>query len=116
MRHTRAHTANRRSHHALKAANLSTCSHCGAKHRPHHMCLECGFYNGRQVMDLGSLKAKRDARIKAKEERIRTTIGTGEVIPEKHTEHKEVAKETHKEGSEKKAQTKRPPRRRESKG
>lgn len=75
MRHTRAHTANRRSHHALKAVNLSKCSHCGALHRPHHMCLECGYYNGRQVMDLVSEKAKRDARMKAKAEQIRNSLG-----------------------------------------
>ncbi len=75
MRHTRAHTGNRRSHHALKAANLSKCSHCGEMHRPHHMCLSCGYYNGRQVMDLAAEKAKRDARIKAKEERIKNELG-----------------------------------------
>lgn len=75
MRHTRSHTKNRRSHHALKAPALSTCSHCGAQHRPHHMCLECGYYNGRQVMDLEAEKAKREARIKAKEERIKAEAG-----------------------------------------
>lgn len=75
MRHTRAHTANRRSHHALKGMALSKCSHCGAMHRPHHMCLECGYYNGRQVMDVTAEKAKRDARIRAKEERIRNEAG-----------------------------------------
>jgi large subunit ribosomal protein L32 len=79
MRHTRGHSGNRRSHHALKAVNLSKCSHCGAEHRPHHMCLECGYYNGRQVMDLEALKAKRDARIKAKKERIK--LDSGETTP-----------------------------------
>ena len=95
MRHTRAHTANRRSHHALKATNLSTCSHCGASHRPHHMCLSCGYYNGRQVMDLASEKAKRDARIKAKEERIKNELGgTPDTTakPEESGEQKEIAK------------------------
>ncbi len=79
MRHTRAHTKKRRSHHALTAANLSKCTHCGAMHRPHHMCLECGYYNGRQVMNLEADKAKRDARIKAKEERIKNSLG---IVPE----------------------------------
>lgn len=81
MRHTRAHTANRRSHHALKAANLSKCSHCGAMHRPHHMCLECGYYNGRMVMDLKAEKAKRDARMQAKAERIRNELGASQPEP-----------------------------------
>jgi hypothetical protein len=39
------------------------------------MCLACGYYNGRQVMDLTAEKAKRDARIKAKEERISNELG-----------------------------------------
>lgn len=68
MRHTRAHTANRRSHHALKASALAACSNCGSMHRPHHMCLECGFYKGRQVMDLKAQKDKRTARMQAKKE------------------------------------------------
>lgn len=75
MRHTRAHTGNRRSHHALKPVALAKCSNCGEAHRPHHMCLSCGFYNGRQVMDMAAEKAKRDARIKAKEERIKNELG-----------------------------------------
>jgi len=35
------------------------------------MCLSCGFYNGRQVLDLVAQKAARDARITAKHERIK---------------------------------------------
>lgn len=75
MRHTRAHTRNRRSHHGLKAPNLSTCSHCGEAHRPHHMCLHCGYYKDRQVIDLEGERAKREARMKAKQEAIRAESG-----------------------------------------
>lgn len=71
MRHNRAQTKERRSHHALKAPNLAVCKNCGAHHRPHHMCLECGFYNGRQVVDLAKQKQERQARMQAKRERIR---------------------------------------------
>lgn len=66
MRHTRSHTANRRSHHALKAPNLALCKGCGAMHRPHHMCLECGFYKGRVVIDLAAKKKERQERLNAK--------------------------------------------------
>jgi hypothetical protein len=45
------------------------------------MCLECGYYNGRQVMDLAGEKAKRDARIKAKEERIKNELGVNADVP-----------------------------------
>ncbi len=70
MRHTRGHTGNRRSHHALKTPTLSTCQNCGAKHRPHHMCLDCGFYNGKMVVDMKAKKEAREARINAKREAI----------------------------------------------
>ncbi len=49
MRHTRAHTKNRRSHHALKKANLHACPDCGAMIRPHIACEVCGMYKGRVV-------------------------------------------------------------------
>jgi large subunit ribosomal protein L32 len=70
MRHTRSHTANRRSHHALKAPISAVCKNCGANHRPHHMCLECGFYNGRQIIDLKAKKDARVARMQAKREAV----------------------------------------------
>ena len=70
MRHTRSHTANRRSHHALKAPALSVCQNCEAKHRPHHMCLECGHYKGRMVVDMAAKKKAREERMAAKKEAI----------------------------------------------
>jgi large subunit ribosomal protein L32 len=71
MRHTRAHTKNRRSHHGLTAPTLATCSNCGSHHRPHHMCLDCGFYKGRVVIDMKAKTEKRDARMTAKKEAIK---------------------------------------------
>lgn len=82
MRHTRAHTANRRSHHALTAPELSTCKNCGAKHRPHHMCLDCGFYNGKLVVDMASKKRAREERMQAKKEAIRAQSGESETPEE----------------------------------
>ena len=78
MRHTRAHTANRRSHHALTAPTLSTCKNCNALHRPHHMCLDCGFYNGKMVVDMKAKKESREARMGAKREAIRSQAGLPE--------------------------------------
>lgn len=48
MRHTRAHTANRRSHHALKSPALST-DKSGAVHLRHRATKD-GVYKGRTVM------------------------------------------------------------------
>ena len=98
MRHTRSHTKNRRSHHGLKDQNLSKCSHCGAAHRPHHMCLECGYYNGRMVIDMKAEKEKREARIQAKEEIRRNESGATEdsSVAEEAVEEKEEQKEDKK--------------------
>jgi hypothetical protein len=35
------------------------------------MCLECGFYNGRQVVDLKAKKEARETRMKMKREAIK---------------------------------------------
>lgn len=57
MRHTRAHTKNRRSHHALKtAANTIT-----AEGQRHRVNMETGMYRGRQVIDV-SKKAIKNAK------------------------------------------------------
>ncbi len=75
MRHTRSHSANRRSHHALKSPEMAVCKNCGAMHRPHHMCLACGFYNGRIVIDMKAKAEARAARMNAKREAIRAEAG-----------------------------------------
>lgn len=82
MRHTRSHTANRRSHHALKAPNLAVCKNCNAEHRPHHMCLNCGSYKGKVVIDLLEKKKGREARMAAKKESIRGQASTETITPE----------------------------------
>lgn len=51
MRHTRAHTKNRRSHHALSGARLSTDTKTGAVHLRHKALLDGTPYRGRSVMD-----------------------------------------------------------------
>lgn len=46
----------RRSHDGLTVTTTATCPNCGAKVLPHHVCPECGQYNGKQV------KAKEEAK------------------------------------------------------
>lgn len=67
MRHTRAHTANRRSHHALKAQTLGKCE-CGAVRVSHRACPACGRYRGRVVVDVAA-KAQAKAAKKSKVEK-----------------------------------------------
>ncbi|HXK35009.1 MAG TPA: 50S ribosomal protein L32 [Candidatus Paceibacterota bacterium] len=66
MRHTRAHTRNRRSHHALKAAFLSTCANCSAKNMPHTVCKTCGYYRGRKVLEISPVGKKEKGKEKEK--------------------------------------------------
>ena len=61
MRATRAHRNNRRSHHALDAVRTSVCQNCKAAHKTHTVCVNCGWYNGRKVLDL-TIKATKDAK------------------------------------------------------
>lgn len=51
MRHTRAHTRNRRSHHALHGARLSVEKGSGAVHPRHKALLDGTPYKGRSVLD-----------------------------------------------------------------
>lgn len=67
MRHTRSHTANRRSHHALKSRSLAVCGNCGSKTLKHTVCPQCGKYKGREVIDIIGVTAKKAAKKKEKE-------------------------------------------------
>ncbi len=58
MRHTRAHTKNRRSHHALKANTIVADSETKTTHLRHRASLETGMYRGRQVIDVVKKAAK----------------------------------------------------------
>lgn len=42
----------RRSHHAVPLINLSVCPDCSAKKEPHAVCMSCGRYNGRQILNI----------------------------------------------------------------
>ena len=66
MRHTKGHTGNRRSHHALKEARFSVCADCGASHIRHQACPSCGKYRGRVVVDMKAVNERNLARKQAK--------------------------------------------------
>jgi len=40
----------RRAHDALKTRNSVTCPNCGEPRLPHHVCPNCGYYQGREVL------------------------------------------------------------------
>ena len=62
MRANRSHRDNRRSHHALDDVRLSKCSNCGEQHISHTLCEKCGSYNGKKVIDMTAIVAKKTAK------------------------------------------------------
>lgn len=64
MRHTRSHTGNRRSHHALKDRVLSMCSECGSPKLNHAICPNCGKYKSKVVVDMHAALAKKEKKTK----------------------------------------------------
>jgi large subunit ribosomal protein L32 len=42
----------RRAHHALRKPKIVQCSNCGEMRRPHHVCPNCGYYQGREVISV----------------------------------------------------------------
>ncbi len=97
MRHTRAHTANRRSHHALKTQNLVKCGKCDAFKQMHTVCKSCGDYNGRTVLKTVSKAEKKLAKEtkktapKAVKEKVAKVAKTAKVVKAKPAA-KKVAK------------------------
>jgi large subunit ribosomal protein L32 len=47
-----ARKGDRRSHLALTLPRLEECPHCHEQKLPHHACPNCGYYGGRQVLQL----------------------------------------------------------------
>jgi large subunit ribosomal protein L32 len=66
MRHTHSHTAQRRSHHALREPAAGRCAKCAAVKRPHTLCQNCGTYNGREVIDVLKKLTKKERKAKEK--------------------------------------------------
>ncbi|MFA6158457.1 MAG: 50S ribosomal protein L32 [Candidatus Paceibacterota bacterium] len=64
MRHTRAHTGNRRSHHALKNPSI-TADKDGAVHLRHRASATTGKYKGISVINLDKKIARKEKKAKA---------------------------------------------------
>jgi large subunit ribosomal protein L32 len=47
-----ARQGDRRSHLALSTPVLEECPHCHESKLPHHVCPNCGYYRGRQAIEL----------------------------------------------------------------
>lgn len=47
----RAKTNSRRSSHTIEAPAKSVCPQCHQPKLPHRVCPECGYYNGKEVIE-----------------------------------------------------------------
>ncbi len=48
----------RRAHDALVVTQLVQCSNCGEMRLPHTVCPNCGYYQGREVVEIEKEKKK----------------------------------------------------------
>ncbi len=49
---SRTHLKRAKIYRAKKVA-ISTCANCGAPKEPHRVCLSCGYYGGKQILEIG---------------------------------------------------------------
>jgi large subunit ribosomal protein L32 len=51
-KHSKGRRDRRRSQDALILSNLVACSNCGNKRLPHTVCDNCGYFKGREVVQV----------------------------------------------------------------
>ena len=49
-RHSRTRGRKRRTNWKLSAPGVVACEHCKQPRLPHHICPNCGYYDGKQVL------------------------------------------------------------------
>jgi large subunit ribosomal protein L32 len=50
-RHSKTRRDKRRTNWKLASPALNVCSHCGATKRPHQVCMQCGHYGDREIIE-----------------------------------------------------------------
>lgn len=66
MRHTKGHTGNRRSHHALEKTRVSKDKDTGVLHMRHRASLETGKYRGKKVLEVDASASKQEVKSSSK--------------------------------------------------
>ena len=49
-KHSKSRKGGRSAHHALSPVSLADCPQCHSPKLPHHVCPNCGYYNGIEVV------------------------------------------------------------------
>ena len=66
-RHTKSSRNQRRMHLFLKQPKLTVCKKCGKPVKPHVVCPECGYYKGREVVNVLAKLDRKERKAKEKE-------------------------------------------------
>ena len=67
QRHTKSRRDKRRSQIFLEPPTLVKCPKCGHFVLPHTVCLNCGYYKGREVIDILKKLTKKERKQREKE-------------------------------------------------
>ena len=53
-KHSRGRQGKKSAHFGMRAPSLAECSQCHSAKLPHRVCPTCGYYNGREVVPVGT--------------------------------------------------------------
>ncbi|HOK00790.1 MAG TPA: 50S ribosomal protein L32 [Candidatus Pacearchaeota archaeon] len=66
-KHTKSRRNKRRIQSHLNSPSFALCSKCGSKTIPHTVCLNCGYYKGKEVINVLEKLTKKERKIREKE-------------------------------------------------
>ena len=66
-KHTRASVGQRRMHIFINPASLTTCAKCAKAVKPHTICQSCGYYKGKDFINVIGKLTKKEKKAKEKE-------------------------------------------------
>jgi len=66
-RHTKSKRNKRRAHIFLKSPSLTVCSKCGKEILPHTVCWYCGYYKGKEIINVLEKLEKKERKVREKE-------------------------------------------------
>ncbi|MGD2279528.1 MAG: 50S ribosomal protein L32 [Candidatus Omnitrophota bacterium] len=67
-RHSKARGRKRRTHYNAVSPVLTKCSQCGKAKKPHHVCLYCGYYAGKEVKHIETAEERKAKKEKKKKQ------------------------------------------------
>lgn len=65
---TSTRSGNRRSHLATQAKKLTSCNKCQSPALAHHVCSQCGYYKGEDILELERKEQEKKQRQKEAED------------------------------------------------